>query len=192
MRTLLTRCAMCHCNELKWSALPSKETGAKQFAVHDCKNIRQQGSRTHSVQRQRSSQLQKYKAAHWNSGEQWNTLNATTGQFTTAKTSGCANVSSNSSRAEKVCSWLSGHPGLTVWNLPNCTRIETAHKVRKKTFVFSCGCYMYNYWGDRQGRRTSGRAAAVKELRRSGNLWKTKKSLPITCVSVHQQCWPQK
>jgi len=28
-----------------------------------------------------------------------------TGQFTTTKTSGCANILSNSSRAEKSCSW---------------------------------------------------------------------------------------
>jgi len=39
-----------------------------------------------------------------------------TGQFTTAKTSGCANVSSNSSRAEKACGWDGGHSGLTVGN----------------------------------------------------------------------------
>jgi len=36
------------------------------------------------------------------------------GQFTTVKTSGCLNVSSNSSRAEKACGWDGGHPGLTV------------------------------------------------------------------------------
>jgi len=29
-----------------------------------------------------------------------------------------------------------GHPGLTVLNLLNYTRIENANKIRKKTFVF--------------------------------------------------------
>ena len=37
---------------------------------------------------------------------------------------------------------------MTVRNLLNYTRIENAHKARKKIFDFSlCGCYMYNYWG---------------------------------------------
>jgi len=49
----------------------------------------------------------------------------------------CANVSSNSTRAEKVCGWDGGHlVGLTVWNLQNYTRIEKAHKIRKKTRFF--------------------------------------------------------
>jgi len=37
-----------------------------------------------------------------------------TGLFTTAKTSGCANLSSSSSRAEKACGWDGGYPGLTI------------------------------------------------------------------------------
>jgi len=47
------------------------------------------------------------------------TRNATTELFATAKTSSCANVSSNSSWAEKlgICGWDGGHPGLTVWSL---------------------------------------------------------------------------
>ena len=53
---------------------------------------------------------------------------------TTAKTSGCANVSPNSSRAEKVWGWDGGHPWLTVWNFLNYTRIEYANWVRKITF----------------------------------------------------------
>ena len=64
-----------------------------------------------------------------------NIFNTMTGQFTTAKTSGCANVWSNSSRACKACGWDGGHLGLTVWNLLSCTRIENAHKIFKKTFV---------------------------------------------------------
>ena len=59
-----------------------------------------------------------------------------TEQFITAKIQSCANVSSHSNRAEKVCGWDVGHPGLTVWNLINYTRIENAHEVRKKIFVF--------------------------------------------------------
>jgi len=35
-------------------------------------------------------------------------FNATRGQFTTAKTSGCANVSSNISRAEKAAFGIAG------------------------------------------------------------------------------------
>ena len=58
-------------------------------------------------------------------------------QFTTAKR-GCANVLSNtSSGALQVCSWLSNtHPGLQDRILLNYTRIENAHRVRKKTFIF--------------------------------------------------------
>jgi len=70
-----------------------------------------------------------------------NTLNAATGQFTTAKTSSCANVSSIDSRAEKICGWDGGHPGLTVGNLVSCTTIQNAHKVgcaRKLTFYIMC------------------------------------------------------
>jgi len=39
-----------------------------------------------------------------------------------------------------------GHPGLKILNY---TKIENAHKVSKNMFVLLCGCYMYNYWGDR-------------------------------------------
>ena len=37
---------------------------------------------------------------------------------------------------QKVCGWDGEHLGLTVWNLLNYTRIENAHEVRKKIFVF--------------------------------------------------------
>ena len=50
---------------------------------------------------------------------------------------------------QNVCRWDGGHPGLTVWNLLNYTRIENERKVRKKTVVILCNCYMYNYWKDR-------------------------------------------
>ena len=53
-------------------------------------NALKQGSRTHSMLRQRSSQLQKYKAAR---------------------------MSRRIAVDQKVCGWDDGHPGLTVWNL---------------------------------------------------------------------------
>ena len=65
-----------------------------------------------------------------------NILIVTTGHFTTAKTWCCAKGSSNAWSRESICGWNGEHPGLTVWNLLNHTRIENAHKVRKKTFVF--------------------------------------------------------
>jgi len=37
---------------------------------------------------------------------------------------------------QNVCDWDGGHPGLTVWNLLNYTRIENAHEVRKEIYVF--------------------------------------------------------
>ena len=72
-------------------------------------NALKQGSRTHSVLRQRSSQLQKYKAAR---------------------------MSRRVAIDQKICGWDGEHPRLTVWNLLNYTRIENAHEVRKKIFVF--------------------------------------------------------
>jgi len=37
---------------------------------------------------------------------------------------------------QKVCGGDGENLGLTVWNLLNYTRIENAHEVRKKIFVF--------------------------------------------------------
>jgi len=65
-----------------------------------------------------------------------NTLSATTEQFATVKTPGCANILSNSSRAEKICAGMTDTQGLQFETLLNNTRIENAEKVRKKTFVF--------------------------------------------------------
>ena len=39
-------------------------------------------------------------------------------------------------RLMKVCGLHGTHPGLTVLSLLNYTRIENAHKVCKKTFIF--------------------------------------------------------
>ena len=69
--------------------------------------------RKHSVlQRQRSLQLQKYKVAHQNSGAKLTQIYGR--HFATAKTWGCANVSSNSNQAEKVCAWISDNQGCRV------------------------------------------------------------------------------
>jgi len=68
-------------------------------------NALKQGSRTHAVLPQRSSQLQKYKAVR---------------------------MSRHIAIDQKVCGWDSGHPGLkTVWNLLNYTRIENEAYARK-------------------------------------------------------------
>jgi len=75
-------------------------------------NALKQGSSTHSVLRQGSSQLQKYKAAR---------------------------MFRRIAVDQKVCGWDGGHPGLTALNLLNYTIIEKAHEVRKKIFVF---CYV--------------------------------------------------
>jgi len=70
--TLLTRCTMCHCHEHKLPALqvrrPEQNTTlnakTEQFiTVKMSGNALKQGSRTHSVLRQDSSQLQKHQAA---------------------------------------------------------------------------------------------------------------------------------
>jgi len=72
-------------------------------------NALKQGSRTHSVLRQRSSQRQKYKAG-------W--------------------MSRRIAVDQNVCGGDGEHSGLTVWNLLSYTTIENAHKVRKKTSVW--------------------------------------------------------
>jgi len=72
-------------------------------------NALKQGSRRHSVLRQGSSQLQKYKAAR---------------------------MSRRIAVDQKVCGWDGGHTGFTVWILLNHTRIENAHEVRKKILFF--------------------------------------------------------
>jgi len=48
---------MCHCNEPRWSPKTEQFTTAKISG-----NVLKQGGRKHSVLRQRSSQMQKYKA----------------------------------------------------------------------------------------------------------------------------------
>jgi len=68
------------------------------------------------VLRQSSSQLQKYKVVHPNSaGKHTQRYDDAVHKLK----NGCATVSSNSSRAEKVCGWDGRHPGLTVTSLLN-------------------------------------------------------------------------
>jgi len=79
IRTALTRCCtMCHCDEYKLLALQVRRlvqntelhARTEQFITTKVSaNALKQGIRTHLVLCQRSSQLQKYKAAHYNSGE---------------------------------------------------------------------------------------------------------------------------
>ena len=113
-------CFMCHCAEYKLSALHVRMSGkinsTLRQAVHNCKKIRlrvETGSKTHS------------------------SVITTSEQFTAAKW-GCPNVSSNtSSRVQKVAAGLAGtHPGLQDRIMLKYTRIENAHKVRKKTLDF--------------------------------------------------------
>jgi len=76
---------MCHCNESK---LYQRSPEAEQFITAKISgNALKQGSRTHSVLRQRSSQLQKCKAAR---------------------------MSRQIAVDQNVCGRDGGHPGLTV------------------------------------------------------------------------------
>ena len=68
------------------------------------------------------------------------------GQLTTAKYK-LARMSRRIAVDQNVFAWDGGHPGLTVWNLLNYTRIENAHKVRKKTFVFYYAIVTYTTTG---------------------------------------------
>jgi len=108
-RTLFTCCCRLQCAtamNVNYQRSPKTE----QFMTAKISgNALKQRSRTHSVLRQRSSQLQKYKTA------QMSRLIAVD---------------------QKACDLDGGHPGLTVSNFPNYTRIENAHEVRKKVFVF--------------------------------------------------------
>jgi len=85
-------------------------------------------SRTPSVLRQDSSQLQKYKAAR---------------------------ISRLIAVDQNVCAWDGGHPELTVWNMVNYTKIENVRKVRKKTFVFYYAIVIYTATGKTEQIRDS-------------------------------------
>ena len=77
-------------------------------------------SRTPSVLRQDSSQLQKYKASR---------------------------MSRLIAVDQNECAWDGGHPEWTVWNMVNYTKIENAQKVRTKTFVFYHAIVIYTTTG---------------------------------------------
>jgi len=83
----------------------------------------------------RSSQLRQ------NSSQQGSeTHSTTTAQFTTAEASGSVNVSSHSSSRTQVhlaAEWRTvAHTGLLGLTFRKFTRMENAHAVRKKTFVY--------------------------------------------------------
>jgi len=112
---------MRHCTEYKLLALQVRLSdentpNAQRYdtAVRNCKNIR----------------------LRVKTGE-YNTLINSSEQFATEKR-GCANVlSKTSSRALVSAGGLTGaHPGMKNRILLNYTRIENAHKVRKKTIDF--------------------------------------------------------
>ena len=114
-RTRFTRCCELQCvtaKNINFQRFPKSE----QFVTAKISgNTLKQGCRTHSMLRQRSSQLQKYKAVRMS---RWIAVD------------------------EKVYGWDDGHPGLTVWNLLNYTRIENVHEVCKK-FSFSVMWLLY-------------------------------------------------
>ena len=115
-RTLFTRCKLQCVIAMNINYQRSPKT--EQFKTAKVSgNALKQGSRTHSVLRQRSSQLQKYKAARMS------------GRIAIMKVSG----------------WDGGHPGLTVGNLVNYTKIENTDEVGKKPLFLLCGCCTYNY-----------------------------------------------
>ena len=103
-------------------------SGILRQSVHNCKNIRQRvktGSRTHSVLRQGSSQLQKYKAARLSL------------QIAVDQTSEGMRLGWRTPRVDSL-------------KLVNYKRIENAHEVRKKNFrILLWDCYMCNYEGKR-------------------------------------------
>ena len=111
-RTLFTRCCRLQCvtaMNINYQRSPKTE----QFTTAKVSgNARKQGSRrTLSVLRQRSLQLQKQKHK-------------------------AARISCRIAIGQRVCGSDSGHPGLTVWNLLNYTKIENAYEVCKKILVF--------------------------------------------------------
>jgi len=118
-RILFTRCRLQRVTVMNVSYQRSPET--EQFITAKIIGNAFQQSRTHSVLRQRSAQLQQHKAAR---------------------------MSHRIAVDQNVCGGDGGHP-VDSSKFVNYTIIENAHKVRKIIFVFLCGCYMYNCWEDR-------------------------------------------
>jgi len=107
-RNNFTRCCWLQCVNVmninyQWSL------NTEQFITANISdNALKQGRRTHSVLRQRSSQLQKYKAAR---------------------------MSSRIAIDQNVCGWV-GHPGLTVWNLQLTQKLRMRIKYARKLSLF--------------------------------------------------------
>jgi len=115
-RTLFTRCRLQCVTVINIHYQRFPETD--QFITAKISgNALKQESRTHSVLRQRSSQLQKHKTAR---------------------------MSRRIAVDQNVCGWGWRTLGVDSLKFVNYTIIEHAHKVRKKIFILSCGCYMYN------------------------------------------------
>jgi len=90
-RTLFTRCCRLQCvTAVNINHHRYPKTEQLITAKISSNALKQRGSRTHWALRQRSSQLQKYKAAR---------------------------MSRRIAVDQKVCYWDGEHPGLTVWNL---------------------------------------------------------------------------
>ena len=104
IHALFTRCCRLQCVTVmntNWFVSTLQVRGQKQNTALNAKteqfitakispNALKQGSRTHSMLRQRSSQLQKYRAAR---------------------------MSRRIAVDQKVCGGDGGHPGMTIWNL---------------------------------------------------------------------------
>ena len=135
-RTLFSRCCKLQCVTAMKMNNHRRSLKTKQFMTAKVFGIAlKQVSRAHWVLHHRSSQQQKYKAAL---------------------------MSGRIAVDQKVCGWDGRHPGLTVWNLRNYTRIENAHIVRKKTFVF---CYVAVIRTIFKGRKDTGLCESLWSIR---------------------------
>ena len=118
LHALSTRCCSMQCvSAMNINYQRSHKT--EQFMTAKISgNALKQRSRIHLVLCQRSSQLKNYNAAR---------------------------MFRRIAVDQKVCGWDGRHPGLTVWNLLNYTRIENAWITQENFCFLLCGCYMYNY-----------------------------------------------
>ena len=106
-RTLFTRC--CKLQSVTVMNINYSISGVLRQQFITAKNALKQGCRTHSVLRQRSPQLQKYKTTR---------------------------MSCRIAVDQKVCGWNGGHPGLTVWNLQTTHELRMRINYARKIFVF--------------------------------------------------------
>ena len=114
--TLLTHCCrMCHCNEHKLSALQVRRP-KKNTAIN-------------------TTMEQFMEVEH----------STTSSQFPSAKIYVCPNVSSNSSRAKKVCTWVWWTPRVNSLELAKLLKNWECTKSTQKKFRFSCDCWPISY-----------------------------------------------